>query len=238
MTEEGESGKMLFTENDVIDYIRYHLTIVPVMTIGIIRKMCENYFYPLLTDEAVDVILRKMQSYRYLLISEDGYIMTRGAYVKLTGDRFFNNLLKGYTFRVRRGLDYTQSREGTKILDCLWVYADMIPYSENLMVNKGGWDVTFTTKQHDNVPPRIYNVENFERGTESINAERLRLQEKDNKPNDIKCIRRMALFQNPDRTYLSPVGIGITSIACIDHEEESHFCVLENIPLDKAWEEP
>lgn len=227
---------MLYTKEDVIDYIRMHLKIISVIKLEVLLKIVLNYYYPSLTENSALMIMREMQNKRYLLLSEDGYVMTTGAYVKMTGDIFYNQLLHNYTYRVKAGLDYTKSRDGINPIDCLAVYAELIPYSENLVIGKGVWDVVFNTVEHDGELAKLYCVKKFPDGYESVYADSLKMAEYNYDPVDKVQIRRVALFDNPERSYLTPRGYGFTTIACVNYESEMLFDILEVNEWSDAWD--
>lgn len=227
---------MAVREVDLMQDIRSVLDDVSVIKKDIVEKILLNKYSPHVSVAYVDMIMRKMQARNDLLLSSDGYVMTRGAYVRITGDRFFNELKIGYNEKVKDGIDYTCSRDGTSIIPCMYIYADLQPYSEYLLKNKEGWDISFITVEHDEKPSRLYSVAYFAKGYESIKAELLLMSERGLEHVEKERIRRIALFENPEMSFLSPKGIGITSVACLDENEQCGFRVIRAIPADEAWD--
>lgn len=222
-------------KDDVIQDVREFLQNVPVVRTYTLARMLVRKCESEITYEYAYSLLREMQSRYMLLLSEDGYVMTRGAYLRMTGDKYFDNLLPLYNYRVKEGLNYATSSVGTGAIMSMMMYAELMPYAENPIVNRGGWDLIFNTKEHDGKKSRIFCVAYFKAGFESTKANILKMVERDEEYDGKELIRRIALFEDERMTFMTPKGIGFTTVAVVDLYDRSNFRIIEKIPVKEAW---
>ena len=80
-------------------FIRGILKKVPVMKMNQLVKALVNN-YEEMDESFAQSILFAIERKGYVLLSENGWALTQGAYLTITNDRFFDGIIKNRTYRL------------------------------------------------------------------------------------------------------------------------------------------
>ena len=74
-----------------------------------------------------DMMIEALQYHGGVLISEDGWLITKGCYKRITGDREFSLLRSGSKERIPAGVLEIEDERDRAIADCMVIAADIPP---------------------------------------------------------------------------------------------------------------
>lgn len=221
--------------DDVESFVKSVMQNVSVVTYPLLCKMIENKFCGEVTTGFIELVLRRMQSHNSVLISKDNYVMTMGAYITITDDIWCNRLDKHSDKQVPLGIDYSLSRDGTEIIDCLWFLASMLPYVSEYVINSPVWNLQFIVPPDEGQDAKLYQVAKFTRGFEKAKS---LLIANTGMITDIvyrEQVRRIALFDDESMAFITPEGLGFNIIAVVDENRLNHYRILEKRTNKEAW---
>jgi hypothetical protein len=226
---------MYRNDDDVEVFVKDVLKKLSVITQQLLRQMIVNKFENTVNDSYIAYVLRKMQNNNELFLTEDGYVLTSGAYIMLSDDKKFNEIHKEDFYSVKKGLNYEDSREGLDAVDCMWLLATMLPDVTEYVINSGVWDLQFIVPPNEEQNSRLYQVVKFKKGFETPKA--LLLESTCNVENieDRACIRRIALFDDEEMAFRTPKKLGFNIIAVVDDTQRNHYRILKVIQNSEAW---
>lgn len=226
----------MYRDNEETEsFIKSVMNKVSVVTVELLCYMLKNQFEDTVNDSYIGFLLRHLQNDGILLLSEDGYVMTKGAYVSLTDDIFFDNLLPTASYRVKSGIDYSKSRDGIDCVDCMWFLATMLPKVSEYIINTGVWDLQFIVAPDEKHDARLYQVVKFKKGYEVAKSLLIESTQHIENERDRLQIRRIALFDDENMVFKVPKKCGFNFVAVTDSKQQQHFRILERIKVEDAW---
>lgn len=194
-------------------------------------------------------VLERMQRRGKLILSQDGYAMTAGAYDDITGDRQKKNLnlsssryLKSVTPEM-----LAKARESSDTRDCMWIVASMYPDVMHLSNNAGSlFNIMFVVPENPkrNLPSRFVEIIRFPAGMEAVFSAALfdatlALKQGDsefwNSPDRITRYVRIVLLSSADSLKYIPDRCGVNIVAVLDPESENHYTVIRSQTPEEAW---
>lgn len=200
----------------------------PLKTEQLELALCK-YFKDVDTADAKEIISR-CQSKRYVLTSPDGWAMTRGVYVQLTGDSKYEYMKASSENMLPVMNNFVINSCNTERLNCLWVLIDMLPASMDFVVTHKPFQLSFTNK--NNI---LYECIYISSENESAKVEMLNLLPRDLFEDAKSAIRRIVIMENPNNAIKIPKGIGVRYILAIDDSKKTHYRVVEK--RENIWDE-
>ena len=187
-------------------------------------------YYAKMTDELVHSILFKLQDHRVIMMSSDGWLMSRGKYVQLTGDSKFERLTGGRYTLIPDVKGYVENQCDLKLVCCLWVLIDMLPASLDFALTHKPFQISFMSKKRE-----LYEVIYIPELEEPAKFELLRQL-----PNDLhdiakKAIKRVVILENEKSTGQVPQGRGIKFVLTLDDSTKTHYRIVEK--RDNNWDD-
>ena len=186
-----------------------------------------------MSEELAASILTAIQRRGYLLLSEDGWCMTKPIYVELTGDNAFADHYSYGPFRLPPMEDLCRERN-KKVTDIMWLIADLAPLSEDFFLTGAPWDAAFVDEGDEDRPSRIYEFIHISERAENAMMEMLRILPKIEEKEERDAIVRIAVMENGTHSWKIPRR-GFRSIVEIDDESPTHYRIAEKREGKEVW---
>ena len=187
-------------------------------------------YYANMSDELIRSILYKLQDHRVILMSSDGWLMSRGKYVQLTGDSRYDRLTNGSYTLLPDMKGYVDNQCNMKLINCLWILIDMLPASLDFTLTHKPFQISFMSKKRE-----LYQVIYIPTLEEPARFEMLRAL-----PNDLlddvkKAIKRIVILEDEKGADRVPQGRGIRFILVIDDSTKTHYRVVQK--RENIWQD-
>lgn len=189
-------------------------------------------------DEDAMNILKALQRNRYLLLSQDGWAMTIGAYMQFADDKFFDKIITASTeFAIPYDIGTKLEKDkcvNTDLVDCLWIMADMMPDSKEFIIGNFPWSICFDTENDDTKESRIFQITKIPKGmgrTRNMLIKSLPAIDSDGLK---KCIRRIALVDDENDAWLVP-HLGFYFVCVVDEKSPTGYKIIEKRTGDEVW---
>ncbi len=203
----------------------YHFN--PIRTEQLKRGLCK--YYEGVDETKAEKVLLSMQKKRALLMSSDGWTLTKGRYVQLTDDDRYEyaDFLSPVPLSDMNEF-ILRSDVNLKLISCLWILIDMLPYSMEFALTHKPWQLSFISGKRE-----LYEVTYIPQEEEIVRFEML-----SNLPRDLydelkANIRRIVILEKPEHAYRVPQGVGIRFIVTLDDSVPCHYRVVEK--REQAW---
>lgn len=214
-----------------------HITYqVELMKLEQFRIMISKYFNQ--DYKSTINVVWALQRNNVILASDDGWVMTPGMYKALTQSSA--SLPSAWAsdepgFRLT-DMDRLCSKHNKALSVALWVVADMMPQSYQIMRGKNPWVISFTTEATEKYPATLYQITYIKAG-DLVRYEMLNAIPQVSKALDsVKpYIRRICIIEDESEAYLVPNGLGFRYIMLHDENEPKHYRVLETRNLEQMW---
>ena len=179
-------------------------------------------------------ILRELQNVGVLLLSEDGYAMTRQAYLKLMGGRKIEGAKTSYAAKISPMHELVAKNEYyLNLIDCMWIVVDMLPLSQRFVVCPEPWDIVFDTASDDDNPSMFYQITRIPADREDVRCELLKCVRKISDYMRDKTVR-IAIMDNENHNWMVP-HIGFSHIVKLDPSNYRHYVITETRSGDDLW---
>lgn len=224
---------MSFTIQNYQNTVREILDIIGVcrtkQLINCLKKKYEN-----LNDQEALEILQGLQRNRYLLLSQDGWVMTVGAYMQLANDKFFDKTITSPTeFAIP--YDINQILNVNKnIVNSMWIVADMYPNSKNFVLSNSPWDICFTTPASKNKKGRLFQIMTIAKGEETSKIEMIKNLPEVSSESFREVIRRIAIIEDEKLSWMVP-HLGFAFVCAIDEKSPVGYKILEKRTEEEVW---
>ncbi len=226
----------MFRNDDEVEvFVKDTLRHVSVMTQSLLCSMIYSQFGDTVNAEYIRFLLKKMQSHGDLYLTEDGYVLTKGAYVTLTNDTRLANLQVDKYCMVKKGINYEESRDGTDIIDCMWLLSTMLPNVSEYVINTEPWTLQFIVPPSEKSVSRLFQVAKFKRGFESPKSLLIESSQRELNIDERKHLRRIALFDDEEMAFCVPKNLGFNIVAVVDDMQPHHYRILKKIKNSEAW---
>ena len=209
---------------------------VPLIKTEQLKLMIANYFNQPL--ESTDSVMFALQRNSIILMSVDGWSMTTGQYIRLTGDRFLqrrNELNEDHFNRLPK-MDSRCREINRPLSKALWLVADMLPDSKDFIIASQPWAVAFVTEETRERPSCLYEITYIARGYEYNRCEMLKELPKIRSNHVKNGLRRICILDDEGYAFRVPY-VGFSHIVVIDHERNSHYRVVETRNAEERWKD-
>ncbi|MBR2702071.1 MAG: hypothetical protein IKE77_08310 [Erysipelotrichaceae bacterium] len=200
----------------------------PCRTKQLERALIKN-FANLKVDD-VNAILEKYQNEGRILLSDDGWAVTKGKYVQITKDSKYENVEVARNPRLSE-MDYLIrqycSLKYMRLLDCFWVLIDMLPESIDFSLTNKPFQLCFIAQG------RLFQVISIPEDEEDVRCDMLRTLSVDYYENFRTAVNRIIIMAEPDHYWKLPENIGIKFICTIDDSKPNHLRITKRI--DRNW---
>lgn len=181
-----------------------------------------NYFKNITAKQAKD-ILYAYETNGHILLSTDGWAMTKGKYSQITGDSK-EEFIK-YEQNVRIGdmgatIKQMCSSE-LKYVDALWVLIDMLPDSLDFSPMGKPFDIAFVSNN------KLFQVISIKKIAEDVKIAQLKSLPNNYDDDTKKNTVRIAILEDSTHAFKIPEGLGFRFILAIDNTKSNHYRVIE-----------
>ena len=219
------------------DYIKSILKRMPILkTDQLLRCLVKTYKE--MDDDLALQTLHALQRKGYVLLSPDGWAMTKGEYQAISQDKFNKGISDDDFFRLPN-MSFKVEKYGpsSDYIDSFWLVADLMPMAMNFIKLEGSpWYFAFDTSAAPEKPPRLYEITRIPKDKEDTRALVLRTAGPKITDKDLQSkIIRIALIENPGHAWVVPY-IGFKYICVLDGRAKSHFRIVETRTED-IWKE-
>ena len=225
-------------------YVRNILNECPILYVRQIMNALQKT-YPECNDRLCAEILKALQRKGRLYLTYDGFVITRGAYLDMTGDKKYDYVDKNGPVRVpeemsvikfeankvrtvikRGGVLDLMPRGYKDVLDAMWIVIDKMPNITELTRSNSPWIYSFIVGV-EGKDELLYQVTKFTKKNESLKAEMIKSLPKIKNEAARNSIRRIAIIENESHAWAVPY-LGFKYICVIDDTVPAHFRVVED----------
>lgn len=211
---------------------------VPLIKTDQLALMLSNYFKQPL--ETIDPVMLALYRNTAIIMTADGWSMTVGEYIKLTGDRFLQrrNSEEMEEDELERfpNMDDVCSKINKPLSKAMWLVADMLPDSKNFMLASSPWAVVFETEATEEKPTLLYQITYIGKGHEITGTEMLKVLPKIPSNKVKRVLRRICILEDESYAFRVPY-VGFSHIVVIDHSRVNHFRVIDHRVGDEKWKD-
>lgn len=216
---------------------------LPVIPIRLLIIALINYFEELGSDEKIAFqILKNIQYNGHILLTDNGWAMTKKAYRFYTNDRYpkfdlrsefrlgdkINIYDDGNPQKIIKSVDINDviSHGYKKILDSLWVAFDLLPESRDFIVGMDPWNIMFCSK-YDDEPAHCYEIVRISEDMSNVMKDRLSNLTPIIDPEEQENITRIAIVDKEYQVNMVP-KVGFRHICVLDDESDTGYKVIRN----------
>ena len=198
------------------------------------------------TEMVAYEILFALQNNHRILLSEDGWAITKQLYKSITNDKFLDSLHLNNRYYIGQYVNkYGQNGSGKytkgkdvklesllmnkykRLINCAWLLIDMMPECERIVSFTNPWDLSFITTSEGNKQGKLYQLIYIPEKDESATLSLLNSMCNIDKPELRDSIRRIVILENENHAF-KVQQIGVKFICSIDENEESKYKIIEN----------
>ena len=183
--------------------------------------------------------LLAIQRRGHVFLSTDDWAMTKGMYLRISQDRYFEgvnsneNYMQGCRLGNMTSLIQKNNVVGDEI-DCFWLAVDMLPDSKDFIVGCTPWVICFDTSANKETVSRLYQITKIAADKELTRCEILRSLPKI-EDNDLKkVITRIALIEDERHAWKIP-HIGFSFICVLDPNSDRGYRIVEKRTGKDVW---
>lgn len=174
-------------------------------------------------DEMANYAINFAQLNGHLVLSLDGYAMTMGFYRFVTGDTRYDHLsFNDPEYKLRSSFKDQVPKHNQRIISCMNLVADMMPYSENFGINQEPFLIYFVTEPDEKgmlqVPSAFYQIAYIPHATIHQTALQLRHAEGVDKEEMRPLVKRLAVVENEEDANWIPY-VGFTKIVKVNEDD-------------------
>lgn len=188
-------------------------------------------------------ILRTLQEYTDLMLTDDGYAVTKGCYLRLADDPALMNMRYVDMEKLPADIIHINDSYDEDLLECMTIVADMMPDSRYFIVTGYPWMIQFIVNARGNPdeegyrPSRLFQICKIENANEIPFSVLLNSLPEFSDAEYKEHIRRIAIIDNANQSYLVP-KLGFTAICTYDPDNiETEYMIVETRSQDVAWED-
>lgn len=200
----------------------------PIKKTQVIRALCK--YYADVDKETAEGVLQRMQRNRELLISQDGWILTKGKYIQLTGDDGFSKIDFQSEDMCPEIDELVEKYCDMKPINCLWIMIDMLPASMEYALHHKPWHISFVSAKR-----KLYEVIYIPFDEEIVKFELLASEPTGFYPELKENIERVVVLEKQNHASSVPKGVGIRYICVLDESTPSGYRVIEK--RENTWDE-
>ena len=180
-------------------------------------------------------IIEDASKHGVLLISTNGYVMSKGVYLTYAQDKFWDGLNMSSTIQI---MDSINPDKKTKAqIDCLWEVVQTLPDSENFIMSDAPWLVQYIVAGENGEKDTLVQVARFVTGDEIPMAERIKDLPAIDTEEKRQCIERIAILDDPNFAWVVP-HVGFTRICkLVEDDFEEPFRIITVRKGEVVWNE-
>ncbi len=220
------------------EFVKHITRTAPLIKTEQLKLMIANYFSQ--TLESTDAVMFALQRNQTILMSQDGWSMTVGQYIRITGDRFLQgrNSYGASTDEFNRlpNMNDKCSVINKPLSESLWIIADMLPDAIDFSLAASPWAAAFTSRATDDRPSHLYEIAFIEEGYEFTRTEMLKIQPKITSNHVKNGLVRICILEDESYAFRVPY-IGFTHIVTIDHSKPTHYRIVETRKGMDRWKD-
>ncbi|MGN1389133.1 MAG: hypothetical protein ACI4WR_05765, partial [Bulleidia sp.] len=234
-TENGKEHRML---SDIEPYLEFERRIL--YRAGVIRRtsmrqsLCRTFDG--MDGHYADMMIEALQYHGGVLISEDGWLITKGCYKRITGDREFSQLRTGVKERIPAGVLEISDERDRAIADCMVVAADMMPFSRDFEISAGHWYIQFITPPKGSHPSLLFQITKIPKGEEFTMIQLLKNIPCAEKEETASHIRRIAVIEDPRCASEIPY-IGFRYLCILNESSANGYRIVEKRNEEEMWKD-
>lgn len=227
--------------SEYVEYIRFIVNKAHVMRLIQLKLILQKKFN--LSEDLCRDLVIEAQKENYILVSADEYVMTQGYYLMNTEDKFFDGLNRRNWVNFIEFPMQEIVKHDIGVIKCMTAVANMMPISENFIIPKGPWNITFFVpedyvgydeKTGMEYESNIYEIIYIPHKSSTVLCNYLKqFQIDDEETRNI--VKRIAILENPDDDVKVPY-IGFTKIVTEKYGNYKLISSREN-PWDDDWDE-
>lgn len=198
----------------------------------VVNCLC-RYFTRLYRADAL-MYIRSTQKLGYIIVTGDGWCLTKAKYRGMCDDKTFRNLTLDNSFRLESIAGLHVTAQDRNYADAMQVVADMMPQSSGFMIGASPWYIQFITEASEEKESRLFQITTFRKGEELAMEELLSSLNPPVHESLRSQIRRIAILDDPEMTWCVP-HIGFTAVCTLDPEDEYRLKVVEKRSVEEAW---
>lgn len=217
------------------ELINKFLTVTPMIKKDLLFVALNNNFRNdyRINESFANSIITAMQCAGEIFISDDGWVMTKGAYVQVTNDRYYENVNWHHEYRVF-GIDKYCSKKYSDICSCLYILADLLPDADDFCEMNFPFNLAFVTKESETQPSLCYEVCYIPKAKQDamryVFLDMPRIKDEDYK----RHILRIAIVENEDMVKKVPY-CGFKFICIMNDKSSSRYSVIEKRKTSEMW---
>jgi hypothetical protein len=235
-------------------FIKNILKSVPILRAKQLIICLEKSFEECASNKELSLeILKALQRKGMLMLTYDGYVMTRGAYVYLTNDKFFDNVDLNDNIRIKDKMAVIRFEKNNKrivtktgdtkdlidrreqdLIDAMWIAADMMPGSKDFIVSAYPWLLTFINEEQEN--SKLFEITKISSKNETAKVQLLKRLPVISDPETRETVRRIAIVDNPEHAWAVPY-VGLKYICVLDEDCLQNYRVIEKRENDILWKD-
>ncbi len=190
-----------------------------------------NYFDTITSINDAIYVLQVIQDFSEVMLSDDGYIITKGTYLRIVDDPYMMNIRYGQQInKIPAGIVHLSQASDISMIECMPIIADLMPDSLNFIVTEFPWKLQFIL---DSRLYQVCRISTIEEIPFSVLINSLpEFSDADYKNH----IRRIAIIDDPSQAYLIP-RIGFHAICVYDPTNiQKEYQIIQKRG-DDAWDD-
>ena len=200
----------------------------------LINALCNNFIG--ITEGEAEHILVTLQARERLIITKDGYVLTKPMYYSLTGDWVEEKLNVHGKVRMQADLQSLVPTYYTKYIECMPVVIDLMPDSNDFMVGRKPWLIQFIVEDDEGGSSKLYQITRVKKGSEVTEGIILRNLKDKLDAEERDSIRRIVVMEDPELSWRIPY-VGITHIVTNDDTESTGYRIVEDRTKENIWKD-
>ena len=221
------------TKQEYTNLIKRFIKYFPIIKLKQLIYALSKFDDKLEMSEIQD-ILWDIEDEGHILISQDGWCLSKSSYLDLTGDTFFEHVDITVNTRLDKVEPYCKKRfNDSGDNDFIWLIATLLPESKNFIYERDSlFKVIFEAENE--VDCSLVEICKIRKNKEQIDFEILRSLPKPD-PEIKDCLHRIALMEDWYEAKNVPY-VGFASVVMIKEDEKEKLEILAQRGEDK-WRE-
>lgn len=193
--------------------------------------------YKILDEKYANLIIENMQYHGYVLLTDDGWAITKSFYEVMSSDIYYEKLQHGDKNLLPSGMiDLSEFSWVQTVADCMVVCADMFPLAEDFVTGSAPWYVSFATYPTERKQSRLFQITKIISGMELSNHMLLMNIDRYTEEQRRNVIRRIAIVESENAAYMVPY-IGFTAIVMLDEKQAIGYRILQQRSGEEVWQD-
>ena len=233
-------------------FVKNILKVIPILQTKQLIICLEKTFEECTANTALaPEILKALQRKGMLMLTYDGYAMTKGAYVYLTNDKFFDNVDLNDSIRIKDKMAVIRFEKNNKrivtktgdtkdlidqkeqdLIDAMWIVADMMPGSKDFIASAYPWLLTFINEEQEN--SKLFEITKIPAKNEFGKIQLLKQLPVISDKETRETVRRIAIIDNANHAWEVPY-VGFKYICVLDDDSPQNYKVIEKRNNEDLW---